>query len=147
MNIGLSYEHRLINKRMLALENQLDERTQDWLVQKFGFRQFHKLDAIQAEPPNLLHSRRLKGALFAGCQRDGTMREACIRRLFVELCDSSSVFFCGAVEVICRIVLRFLSKPCVCQSPFGASDVNTYLISQMYPNEGKMLSGSKQWQW
>ena len=26
---GLSYDHRFINKRMLALENQLDERQQD----------------------------------------------------------------------------------------------------------------------
>ena len=26
---GLSYGHRFINKRMLALENQLDERKQD----------------------------------------------------------------------------------------------------------------------
>ena len=26
---GLSYDHRFINKRMLALENQLDERKQD----------------------------------------------------------------------------------------------------------------------
>ena len=61
------------------------------------------------------------------------MREACIGRLFVELCVSFSVFFCGAVEVICPKVLQFLSKPCVCQSPFGASDVNTYLYLPNVP--------------
>ena len=32
---GLSYEHQCNNKLMLALENQFDEKRQDWLVQKF----------------------------------------------------------------------------------------------------------------
>ena len=40
----LSYDHRFIRKRLLALKkNQFDERKQDWLVQKFRLRAEHQL--------------------------------------------------------------------------------------------------------
>ena len=52
----LSYDHRFISKRLLALKrNQFDERKQDWLVQKFGLGAEHQL---------LLLTQEIKRRLF-----------------------------------------------------------------------------------
>lgn len=124
-NIGLSISE------CSHSENQCDERTQDWQVQKFGFSAISQAWRDSGRASSSPSLKKTKGALFARCQREGTMREACIRRLFVELCVSFSVCFVERWKF--RIVLRFLSKPCVCQSPFGASDVNTYLYLPNVP--------------
>ena len=42
----------------LHLKNQFDERRQDWLIQKFGLWQIHKLYTIQAVPPFLFSTNK-----------------------------------------------------------------------------------------
>ena len=56
MTIGLSY------KGCSHLENQFDERKQDWPVHKFGLRRLKRLDAIQTVSFSAAHSRRQKEA-------------------------------------------------------------------------------------
>ena len=59
MTIGLSY------KGCSHLENQFDERKQDWPVHKFGLRRLKRLDAIQTVSFSAAHSRRQKEAQHA----------------------------------------------------------------------------------
>ena len=59
MTIGLSYNG------CSHLENQFDERKQDWPVHKFGLRRLKRLDAIQTVSFSAAHSRRQKKAPHA----------------------------------------------------------------------------------
>ena len=56
MTIGLSYNG------CSHLENQFDERKQDWPVHKFGLRRLKRLDAFQTVSFSAAHSRRRKKA-------------------------------------------------------------------------------------